>query len=70
MKREYRKAITKLKNLATQWPDGISLFSSSGSLLVIKDDNGEILEYIYGIPNDGGDPGSRIEGDKEYVNLT
>ena len=69
MKREYRKAITKLKNLANEWPDGISLFSSSGSLLVIKDDNYEILERIDGIPNDGGDPGSRLEGDKEFLNF-
>ena len=59
-------AIKRLKKLADDWPDGISLFSASGSLLVIKDNDRLILDDIL-IPSDGGDPNIEIRNGKEYL---
>ena len=56
---EQKQIIKRLQNLANDWPEGISLFSSAGSLCVI-DDTHKILAVI-NIPNDGGDPGSRVD---------
>ena len=69
MKRGYKRAIKKLRDLANEWPDGISLFSQSGSLMVVKTRDGEILAKI-DIPNDGGDAGTHMIEDKEYLSLT
>lgn len=65
MNKKQRKAINQLKELAMSWPQGISLFSATGNLYVIAND-GEIFEQIY-IPNDGGDPASKIKHGKEYI---
>lgn len=60
--KEESKAIRSLKSLAKRWPKSLILFSQSGGLHIIKihpdhpeDDNGRIVDYIKGIPNDGGD---------------
>jgi hypothetical protein len=64
------KAIRDLQKLADRWPESLTLFSWSGSLVVFKTDewsvrnvlgplddaNDYVVENIYGIPNDGGDP--------------
>ncbi len=67
---EERKAIAALKRLAARWPDSLTLFSWSGSLVVFKTDEWQdfgalgptdgnagdyIVDSIHGIPNDGGD---------------
>lgn len=54
------RAISELKRLAKRWPKTLKLFSWSGSL-VVMDANmeagaGAELDWIDGIPNDGGDP--------------
>ena len=63
---EEEKVIDSLKRLAKKWDkDGkdLILFYWSGSLVVAKisaDTTGHfedaVIESIYGIPNDGGDP--------------
>jgi hypothetical protein len=57
---EEAAAIRSLKRLAKRWPQTLKLFSWSGSLCVMDNDmeptNAAILDDIYGIPNDGGDP--------------
>ena len=66
---EEQAAITALKRLARRWPQSLYLFSASGSLLVVKTDEGGglphtpngsvdnafVVEHVHGIPNDGGD---------------
>lgn len=67
-KRE-RAAIDRLHRLAKTWPKSLTLFSWSGSLVVIRTDdyagspdemreamNAGRIEYVEGITNDGGDP--------------
>ena len=62
-----RQAIRKLHDLARQWPDGISLVSANGSLLVVDDKSGRVLDHI-DIPNDGGDPNvETCEDGNEYI---
>lgn len=63
-----RNAIKALQNLAKHWPDGISLFTNSGSLLVISDDL-RIVKWIEGIPTDGGDPGTYRRNNEEYLSV-
>ncbi len=68
---EEKKAIASLKRLAKKWPDSLTLFSWSGSLVVFKSDEWRArpdyddlgysasdynVDTIHGIPNDGGDP--------------
>lgn len=67
---EERRAVASLKRLAKKWPKSLTLFSAAGSLIVIRtgtergagSGSGEVLSpddvlaYIDGIPNDGGDP--------------
>lgn len=64
------KAIRSLQRLAKRWPESLTLFSWSGSLVIFKTDewgghmgggprdnaNDYVVDYIDGIPNDGGDP--------------
>ena len=66
---EEKKAIRALKRVAKIWPDSLWLFSASGSLCVMRnDENGDrVVDPIYGgveqeyivdnidIENDGGD---------------
>ncbi len=59
--REEEKALAKLEKLAATWPKSLSLFSWSGSLIVLKSARGatvveRIVGRISGIPNAGGDP--------------
>lgn len=59
-----QRAIDSLKRLARRWPQSLTLFSWSGSLVVVHTDeyrsdmaaNDWDSEQILGIPNDGGDP--------------
>lgn len=60
-----QQAIEALEKLADKWPSGISLFSLSGTLVVINDDR-KILAKI-NIPSDGGDPGTERRKDGEYL---
>jgi hypothetical protein len=65
---EERKAIAALHRLAKRWPDTLTLFSWSGSLVVFKSDEWNerdmdgidasdyVTDTIQGITNDGGDP--------------
>lgn len=66
MNTKQKKAIQQLKNI--KWPDGISLFSFSGTLCVVDDRTCEILDTI-DIPNDGGAAGVKYTDDKEYLHL-
>ncbi len=61
------RAIASLQRLARRWPQTLTLFSWSGSLVVFHSadmdavaDGGRgndlILDDIVGIPNGGGDP--------------
>lgn len=58
-----QRAIRSLDALAKRWPATLTLFSVSGSLVVMKTEdkrNGKYISSrtatITGIPNDGGDP--------------
>lgn len=64
-------AIKALEKLAKTWPKTLQLFSFAGSLVVIRQRNGEVLASIRGIPNDGGDPGSYIDETtgREFLSL-
>tara|TARA_R110002153_G_scaffold31666_1_gene96259 strand:+ start:932 stop:1171 length:240 start_codon:yes stop_codon:yes gene_type:complete len=55
---EEQKAIASLQRLAKKWPKSLQLFSWSGSLTLIKDNDVEkcVVGSVTGIPNDGGDP--------------
>jgi hypothetical protein len=68
--KDEKSAIRRLKRLANDWPDGLWLFSASGTLWVMKtDENGDqamkeglgggfdpgYCVEIINIPNDGGD---------------
>ena len=65
---EEEKAIASLERLARRWPDSLTLFSWSGSLVIFKSDEWRArpepcdnasdysVGHIQGIPNDGGDP--------------
>jgi hypothetical protein len=65
------QAVRALQRIAKRWPEGIGLFSWSGTLCVVRLDDAEdgggwphghfsdnVIETITGIPNDGGDPDS------------
>jgi hypothetical protein len=68
MKLTRQQAIKNLQALADRWPAGISLLSANGTLMVIDDKNGRVLDCIHGIPNDGGDPDFDERADGEtYV---
>lgn len=62
---EEQRAVDSLQRLAKRWPQTLTLFSWSGSLVIVSTDmppaaaadpNDAVLAYIAGIPNDGGDP--------------
>jgi len=57
-----QNAIGALKRLAKRWPKTLTLFSCSGTLVVMKEGpDGRLCslsDFIHGIPNDGGDPGA------------
>lgn len=62
---EEQRAVASLERLAKRWPQSLKLFSWSGTLVVVcnnepfaeaDDPNDQILAQIDGIPNDGGDP--------------
>jgi len=56
---EEQKAIASLERLAKKWPKSLMLFSWSGSLTVLKNDEHGFkcdVGCIPGISNDGGDP--------------
>ncbi|RLI63007.1 MAG: hypothetical protein DRO67_06400 [Candidatus Asgardarchaeum californiense] len=69
--KEEEKAIASLERLAKKWPDSISLFSWSGTLVVMKHIEDGRLGYITtieGIPNDGGDPSDgEVDSDVEVI---
>jgi hypothetical protein len=69
--KDEQKAIKSLERLAKKWPKSLSLFSWSGTLLVMKRiDDGRLgcVEEISGINNDGGDPSSNeVEQDTEII---
>ena len=54
------RAIRDLKALAKRWPKTLKLFAWSGALYVMDADmepgSGAVINWISGIPNDGGDP--------------
>ena len=63
---EERKAIASLKRLAARWPRTLTLMSMSGTLVVVRSDDGRlnaegpvrgesVIDTVHGIPNDGGD---------------
>ena len=57
--KEELAAIRSLKRLARNWPKSLRLFSWSGSLKVTKEDSDgkqAVVDHIFGIDNDGGDP--------------
>lgn len=60
--------ISLLEKVARHWPNELSLFSESGTLLVIRNIDKEILAII-NIPNDGGNAGTRVQNGKEYLCL-
>jgi hypothetical protein len=62
---EEQRAVASLERLARRWPQSLMLFSWSGRLVVVcnnqpfaeaGDPDDQILAQIDGIPNDGGDP--------------
>jgi len=57
---DQKRAIKSLQRLAKKWPDGLSLFSWSGSLCVTLNTPERpvpvVVAHVDGIPNDGGDP--------------
>ncbi len=62
-----RMAVIQLHKLAALWPSTLYLFSWSGSLVVARTDTNEIVAYIEGIPNDGGDPEDVTKGNRRYL---
>lgn len=66
--KQQRNAINSLNRLAKRWPDGIGLYSHSGTLLVVASD-GMVLSSILDIPNDGGDAGVINRNGFEYLDL-
>lgn len=60
--------ISLLEKVAQHWPKGLTLFSAAGRLMVIRNIDKEILTTI-NIPNDGGDPGSKVQNGKDYLCL-
>ncbi len=69
--KEEQKSIRRLKSVAKSWPENLSLFSWSGTLVVMTEVQGKfcIVDYITNIPNDGGDPnmGDEVWGDTEVI---
>lgn len=53
------KAVRSLQRLASQWPDGLWLYSASGNLWVMKCDenNEQVMLPIKGCAGGGTDPG-------------
>ena len=64
LNREELAAVQALQRLGERWPESLTLFSWSGSLVVFRTEDyrsGRSLNAvphtdILGIPNDGGDP--------------
>ncbi len=68
MNKEQKNAINSLKRLDRRWPDGIALYSHSGTLLVVTND-GMVLASLPNILNDGGDSGVVERDGVEYLDL-
>lgn len=55
-----RRAIARLEKLAETWPQTLTLFAWSGTLVVFRSEdmpgNDVPSHTIFGIPIDGGDP--------------
>ena len=64
-----QKAISRLQKLAKDWPDTLQLFSWSGSLHIVRLSDGEIVDTVSGIPNDGGDPNNETVNGISYLRL-
>jgi hypothetical protein len=60
--------IKRLNALEKRWPDSLSLFAESGSLLLINQNTKEVLEG-FSIDCDGGNAGTYFFGGKEYLAL-
>lgn len=62
-----RRAISALKRLAKKWPRSLLLFTHGGALSIRKpgpDGNYDVdseVDFVSGIPNDGGDGGDRFK---------
>jgi hypothetical protein len=54
------RAIRSLKRLSRKWPASLKLFAWNGSLCVMENyvepGHDAVLDYVAGIPCDGGDP--------------
>jgi hypothetical protein len=61
------QVIKELNKLQDNWPKGISLFSNSGTLLLIEDSTNKILTS-FSIPSDGGNARIILVDDEEYLN--
>ena len=60
---EERRAIAALERLAKRWPQSLTLFSTGGSICIVRTDSNfmddldaAVITHIEGIPNDGGEP--------------
>jgi len=55
------KAVRSLKRLAKTWPESIKIFGWSGNLCIMDAEMeagaSAMLDEVYGIECDGGDPG-------------
>lgn len=58
----------RLEAMAVRWPDGIQLFASCDSLLIVDTETLEVLGDIL-VPCDGGDSGTYKEDDREYLDV-
>ena len=67
---EYSKTLRRLRVLNKEWPKGVMLFASSGSLMLVDARDHRVIQVFYGIECDGGDPGSFTADDnREYLSI-
>lgn len=64
-----QEIIDRLSELDKMWEDDVMLFADCGTLLLIDRRTKEVLEVFPSISCDGGDPGSRNENGRVYLDL-
>lgn len=58
--------VRRLDAMDKRWPDGLMLFACNGSLALIKQSTGEVIEW-FDILCDGGAPDTYTIDDKDFI---
>jgi len=61
------RTIRRLKALEKDFPDDLILFAAAGSLCLVDRDTHKVIRWFHAIHCDGGDPGTRVKEDGEYL---